>query len=111
MQINYCNACLTNPYCVSYKGMENPTASNNERDKWMPSDGTMIQPRRDRSSLGLLAASCTSLSLPHEEYTYLEPLAHEKHQTFTAILKTKVLVRPLCPTYHICCLIWFGQHI
>lgn len=91
---------LINPYCVSYKDTEKRTAINNERAaKQMPPDGTMIQ------SPGLPAASCTSPSLPHEGYTYLEPLAHEKHQTFTAILKTKVLVRPFCPTYHICCLI------
>ena len=90
---------LINPYCVSYKETEKPTAINNERANQMPLDGTMIQ------SPGLPAASCTSPSLPHEEYTYLEPLAHEKHQTFTAILKTKVLVCPFCPTYHICCLI------
>jgi hypothetical protein len=105
MRINFFNAYLTNPYYVSYKGTDNPTASNNERDKQMPSNGTMIQPRMDISSPGLQAASCTSPSLSREEYTYLEPLSHEKHQTFPAILKTKVLVRPFCPTYHICCLI------
>ena len=87
---------LINPYCVSYKETEKHTAINNERAaKKMPPDGTMIQ------SPGLPAASCSSSSLSHEGYTYLEPLAHEKHQNFTAIVKTKVLVRPFCPTYHI----------
>jgi hypothetical protein len=91
---------LINQYCVSYKEMEKPTAINNERAaNQMPPDGTMIQ------SPGLPAASCTSPSLSHEGHTYLQPLAHEKHQTFNAILKTKVLVRSFYPTYHICCLI------
>ena len=95
MQINFCNACLTNPYCVSYKWTENPTARNNERDKRMPSDGTMIQPRMNRSS-GLPAFSCTSVSPPHEGDTYFEPLFHEKLKTLPATLKAKVPVRPLC---------------
>ena len=96
MPINCCHACLINPYCVSYKEMEKPTASNNERANQMPSDGTTIQSRTNRSSPGMLASSCTSPSLPQEGDTYLEPLAHEKLQTLPAILKAKVLVCPLC---------------
>jgi hypothetical protein len=87
---------LINSYCVSYKETEKRTAINNESAaKQLAPDGTMIQ------SPGLPTASCSSSSLPHEGYTYLEPLAHEKHQTFIAIVKTMVLVRPFCPTYHI----------